>query len=137
MPRSNREPQQGKRRHRVMTAEIRKQLPKLYTQENRGGESLAVLKVFSPLTRFRFYALEFDGVDTLFGFTVSALGPDCDELGYASLNKLLTMERLGMPLIERDTSWQPTKTNQIKEWKEWSAKHLQTTVVDDEWVNAR
>ena len=52
--------------------------------------------------------LEFDGEDTLFGYMVSPLGPDCDELGYASLAELAGVRnRMGLG-IERDLYWDPT-----------------------------
>lgn len=51
---------------------------------------------------------------TLFGYCISPLGPDCDELGYASLAEIESVRnRLGLGL-ERDTSFRPTTLGEIK-----------------------
>jgi hypothetical protein len=62
-----------------------------------------VLKLFDPCGRFTFYVTDIaeDG-DTLFGFTVSPLGPDCDEWGYASLREIASIRNKFGLGIERD-----------------------------------
>jgi len=54
------------------------------------------LLLFDPCGRCTFYILEGsrqpDGDLLLFGFCRSALGPDCDELGYSSLRELVSVK---------------------------------------------
>ena len=97
------EPNQGLRRHKLMTAEIRAALPALYTQDGKGDEATAHVKFFSPYSGYTFYVTEFDGDDTLFGwggFTGT------QEWGYASINELASTTVFGqVPAIERDCHW--------------------------------
>lgn len=92
----------------LLTKENRKALPALYsTDSTPEGEKMAVVKLFDPCGRFTLYVVEFDQADTLFGYTISPLGPDCDEYGYASLSELASVKnRLGLG-IERDRHFTP------------------------------
>jgi hypothetical protein len=51
----------------LMTQEIRRLLPPLYSQESKGGKAVALLKLFTPDSSFTYYATEYDGEDTFFG----------------------------------------------------------------------
>jgi hypothetical protein len=100
----------------LIPKEIEAILPKLYSQENV-PDPVAVLKFFDPCGRYTLYVLEGsrqqDGDLLLFGFCVSPLGPDCDELGYATLSQL---EGIRGPLglgIERDLYFKPMPLSQI------------------------
>jgi Protein of unknown function (DUF2958) len=77
----------------------------LGSQEGQLEDALVVVKLFHPASRFTFYVTEGseepDGDWMLFGYTVSALGKDCDEWGYGSLLELQKVETLGLPM-ERD-----------------------------------
>jgi hypothetical protein len=99
---------------KLLTAAIRKQLPKLYSGEDiPAEEKVAVVKFFDPCGRATFYMTEFDGEDRFFGYCVSPLGSDCDEWGYSSLAELSAIRnRMGLG-IERDTSFKPTKMGDI------------------------
>lgn len=110
-----REPQEGKRRHKLMPKEIRDKLPKLGAQDGKGGEAMVYLKLFTPMGRMTLYVTEFDGEDTLFGFMVSPLGADCDEWGYASFRELAEVNRFGMPAVERDCYWAERRVEDIPE----------------------
>ena len=99
----NKEQYQGLRRHKLMPAAIRKSIPELYAQDGKGMDAIVHLKLFGP-GRFTLYVTEFDGEDTLFGYVVSPLGADCDELGYSSLSELASVWT-GYPSIERDCYW--------------------------------
>ena len=91
-----------------MSNEAAKSLPQLGVQDGKGDEATAYVKLFSPYGRFTMYVTEFDGDDTLFGYTVSPLGPDCDEWGYGSLRELAEAKAFGsVPAIERDCYWTP------------------------------
>lgn len=97
----------GKRRHKLMTVEVAKALPAIGSTEGDGDDAVIGAKFFSPFGRYTFYATEFDGEDTLFGYCVSPLGADCDEWGYASLTELaeatVSIGRFpAVPAVERD-----------------------------------
>lgn len=96
---------------KLITKEIQGLLPALYTNEERDPTEIKVpLKIFDPSGRYTFFVTEFDGEDTLFGYCVSPLGPDCDELGYASLSEIQSVRnRLGIGM-ERDIHWNPETT---------------------------
>lgn len=95
---------------KLLTKAIASKLPKMYETENvPTEEKVLAVKFFDPAGRGTWYGVEFDSKDTFFGFTVSPLGPDCDEWGYFSLKELETVRnRFGLG-IERDLFWQPTK----------------------------
>lgn len=95
----------------LMPEEIRRLLPPLYANEDKKPSEIKVpLKLFDPSGRGTWYITEFDGKDIMFGFCVSPLGPDCDELGYMSLQEMsevVTRFNLG---IERDIFWDSETT---------------------------
>ncbi len=108
------EPHQGLRRHKMMTEEIRKRLPKLYETENTPiEEKMAQVKYFSPYNGWRWYAVEFDGEDTFFGLVE---GFEV-EWGYFSLSEIMSVALAGntLPAVERDISFQPTSMKEIEE----------------------
>lgn len=95
----------------LLTEEIKRLLPPLYANEDRNKADIKVpLKIFDPGGRFTFYATEYDGEDTLFGFCRSPLGEDCDELGYASLVELQSVKNTFGIGMERDINWNPETT---------------------------
>lgn len=86
----------------LLTKALRAQLPPLYTTEHQ-PDPLVVCKFFLPASNWTWYAIEFDGVDTFFGF-VDGLEP---ELGYFRLAELTSLRgQLGLP-VERDLYFQP------------------------------
>lgn len=96
---------------KLLTKENRKQLPKLYAQENAGEEAIAYVKFFTPDSNWTWYVLEFDGEDTFFGLVDGF----STELGYFSLLELSTVRgKLGLP-IERDMYYTPETLKTIKE----------------------
>ena len=84
---------------KLLTKEIRRKLPKLYTNENKKPEDTQVIvKFFDPCGSWTWYVTEFDGEDRFFGFV---RGFEC-ELGYFSLSELESVKGpLGIG-IERD-----------------------------------
>jgi Protein of unknown function (DUF2958) len=89
---------------KLLTKEIIERLPPLGSQEERGLDALAVVKFFFPDFHWTWYATEFDGKDTFFGYVVG----DVPELGFFSLLELMTTRgKLGSP-IERDRFFEPT-----------------------------
>ena len=99
---------------RLLPKKIAALLPPLYSTESTPlDEKIAVVKFFGG-SRGSWYGIEFDGVDLFFGYIVSPLGPDCDELGYFSLSELAKMrfKPFGLP-IERDLYFSPSKMSKI------------------------
>ncbi len=107
----SREPLEGVRKHKLMPASLRKQIPKLYSQENE-SDPMVRAKFFSPYSRYTLYVLEFDGEDTIFGYVT---GLAYDELGYSSFNELANLNRNGLPLIERDRYFTPKRLSKVKD----------------------
>ena len=94
---------------KLLTEEIRKKLPPLYSQDGLGGKAVAHLKMFTPSAGWTWYATEYDGEDTFFGL----VDGHEKELGYFSLSELQKVRGpLGLP-IERDLYWQPKTLEEI------------------------
>jgi hypothetical protein len=100
-----REPNRGTRRHKLLTKEIEKRIPKLYSQENAKDPQVAV-KFFSPYSNWTWYATEGERTeDGDFRFFGLVDGFE-KELGYFSLNELASATfrfgRIEVPAVERD-----------------------------------
>ena len=94
---------------KLLTKALRKQLPPLYATEGE-ADPLVICKFFTPDAGWTWYAIEFDGDDTFYGF-VDGLFP---ELGYFSLSELLSIRgKLGLP-IERDCYFRPCHLSEIQ-----------------------
>ena len=94
---------------KLITEELRKALPPLYSQENE-KDPMVICKFFLPATKWTWYAIEFDGDDLLFGY----IAGEFPELGYVSLSEL---EKLDGPFglgVERDLYFEPTRLSEIK-----------------------
>jgi Protein of unknown function (DUF2958) len=104
----------GLRKHKMLTGADVKALPPLGSQDGKGDQAIAPVKYFCPFGRMTLYVTEFDGEDTLFGYMVSPLGPDCDEWGYSSLAELAEMTIFGgVPAIERDCYFEPKSVAEL------------------------
>jgi hypothetical protein len=100
-----------------LTQGDRAALPPLYSQDGKGMEANAHVKFF--LGSWTWYATEFDGEDTFFGYVESGLGLICDELGYFSLSELQSVRgQFGLP-VERD---------------DWFVPAPLSTLVRDKWA---
>jgi hypothetical protein len=94
---------------KLLTQELRRKLPKLYSQENE-TDPIIVCKFFTPDAGWTWYAIEFDGKDTFFGYVVG-IEP---ELGYFTLSELAEVRGvLGLP-VERDLWFRPIKLSEVK-----------------------
>jgi len=94
---------------KLLTNELRRKLPPLYAAEHE-EDPLVICKFFTPDSSWTWYAIEFDGDDTFFGF-VEGLE---NELGYFSLSELESVRGpLGLP-IERDLYFPPCRLSQVK-----------------------
>ena len=54
----------------LLTQAIRRKLPPLYANEEKGTDALAIVKFFTPDSSWTWYASEFDGDDLFFGLAV-------------------------------------------------------------------
>ena len=83
----------------LMPDELRAKFPQLYANEGREPKDIKVIaKYFDPTSAWTWYATEFDGNDTFFGYVVGFER----ELGYFSLMELQSARcRFGLK-IERD-----------------------------------
>lgn len=94
---------------KLLTKELRKKIPKLYSQENI-KDPLVRCKFFTPDSSWTWYVLEFDGEDTFFGL-VDGLET---ELGYFSLIELQSIKgKLGLG-IERDLYFEEKPLSQVR-----------------------
>jgi len=95
---------------KLLTQALLRQLPKLYAQDTKGDDAIAYCKFFTPDAHWTWYATEFDGDDTFFGYVVG----DFPELGYFSLSELKQIRGcLGLP-VERDRFFRPTPLRELK-----------------------
>jgi hypothetical protein len=84
---------------KLLTKEIKKKLPALYSQENKKPEDVKVIvKFFDPMGAWTWYATEYDGKDTFFGYV---RGHEA-ELGHFALSDLVSISRYRRLGIERD-----------------------------------
>jgi hypothetical protein len=98
--------------HQLMTDEVRKTLPELYSNEENETEPTAHVKYFHPLSGWTWYGSEFDGEDILYGLVI---GHEI-EYGYFSLSELENIGKDGKTLpIERDLHHQPKTLKELKE----------------------
>ena len=96
-------------KQKLMTSQIRKLLPPLYTQENEKDPTVYV-KFFNPYGAGTWLVTEFDGRDTMFGYVMGLGG---NEWGYISLRELEQLpaiiggKRMPFQGIERDAWFKP------------------------------
>jgi hypothetical protein len=105
------------RKQNLMTSQIKKLLPPLYSQENE-KDPIVYAKFFYAYGAGTWLATEFDGRDTFFGAVNLGHGW---ELGYFSLRELESIEAQmggrkirGLQGIERDTSFRPMPLSRAK-----------------------
>lgn len=103
---------------KLLTQEIRKKLPPLYSQDGKGGKAVAYIKYFTPDSSYTFFATEGgpiqneNGNEVDFHFFGLVKG-QFKELGYVSLKELEEARGpRGLP-IERDLYWQPKTLEEI------------------------
>src|SRR6266545_654014 len=98
---------------KLLTNELRKQLPPLYSQE-QVADPMVICKFFYPDFSWTWYAIEFDGNDLFFGLVAGFE----NELGYFSLSELESNRgRFGLP-IERDLWFTPTPLSEVRKLHE-------------------
>lgn len=96
---------------KLLTKAIIKSLPPLGSTSEQ-ADPTARVKFFNPCGAATWYATEFDGADTFFGW--ATLQPGCGELGYFSLSELASFR--GPPFglgIERDLYFDPRPLSEV------------------------
>jgi len=84
---------------KLLTEELKKKFPKLGANAGKDPEEIEVIaKFFDPTSSWTWYAIEFDGKDTFFGFVRGFE----NELGYFSLKELESIKGPFGLGIERD-----------------------------------
>ncbi len=98
---------------KLITEELKKQIPKLYSQEEKGENAIAYCKFFTPDSSFTWYVTESsdDNEETMFFGLVDGLNT---ELGYFSLEQLKSVRGPFGLAVERDLHFQPTSLAEIK-----------------------
>ena len=100
----------GSRTMKLLTEQIKKQIPALYAQDGKGDDAIAYVKFFTPDAHITWYATEFNP-DT--GEFFGMVEGDVSELGYFSLKGLeIASGPLGLP-VERDLYFKPTRIGDL------------------------
>ena len=89
----------------LLTKEILRKLPPLYSQDGKGKEATVHVKFFFPAGAATWYATEYDPEDKLF-FGWADLTGQTGEFGYFSLTELESVKVRGLG-IERDLHFKP------------------------------
>lgn len=104
---------------KLLTKEIEKVIPALYSTENTKLEDkIAICKFFTPWSNWTWYVTEGekqeDGDYLFFGYVVGFE----KEFGYFTLSELESIKgRFGLK-IERDRSFRPTKFSNLSDYTE-------------------
>jgi len=103
---------------KLLTQELRKKLPPLYSQESKGGKAVAYLKYFTPDSGFTYWITEGSAVNDENGREVdfqffALVEGQFKEFGYVNLSELESVNGpMGLP-IERDLYWKPKTLEEI------------------------
>ena len=103
---------------KLLTAEVRKKLPPLQSQDGEGGKAVAQVKFFMPDGGWSWWAVEGSAVKDSQGREVDfhffgLVQGIVKELGYFSLSELESVRgALGLP-VERDLYWHPKTLEEI------------------------
>lgn len=103
---------------KLLTEEIKKQLPALYsTEQIPCDEKICIAKFFNPCGSWTWYAVEYDPTDKIFFGWVKG---DFPEWGPFSLEELQNYKGpLGIG-IERDRFFTPKKMKDIEDYKKYN-----------------
>ena len=93
---------------KLLTAELRKQLPALGTTANQADPTI-VCKFFTPDSSWTWYAIEFDGDDTFYGL-VDGFEQEFGSFSLAELENL--RGPMGLP-VERDLYFKPAPASKF------------------------
>lgn len=102
---------------KLLTKALTKALPPLYSQE-KVADPIVHAKFFAPWGMATWWATEFDGEDTFFGFALLN-DPSLAELGYFSLSELQAVKGPFGLGIERDIHFTPQPLSVAKAVAGW------------------
>jgi hypothetical protein len=95
---------------KLLTEEIRRRLPKLgATGDTPLQDRIAQVKFFTPDAGWTWYAVEFDGADTFWGYVIGAER----EFGAFTLSELESVEGPFGLRVERDLYFRPTPLREL------------------------
>ena len=103
---------------KLLTEEIRRKLPPLYSQDGKGSKAVAYLKFFTPDSGFSWWITEGSPITDKSGAEVDfqffgLVEGQFKELGYVNLSELESVNGpMGLP-IERDLYWKPKTLQEI------------------------
>jgi Protein of unknown function (DUF2958) len=92
----------------LLSKELRQQLPPLYSRE-KVKNPMVVCKFVLPNTGWKWYAIEFDGSDTFYGYVIGQY----KECGYFRLSELEYLDGLFGSSVELDKNFKPTKLSKV------------------------
>ena len=95
-----------------MTKALEERFAKIGRQE-KVEDPVVIVKFFNPTGRGTWFASEYNPKEKLFFGYVSLFGDFCDEWGYFSLEELESHKGLLGLGIERDLSFEETKSSEI------------------------
>lgn len=104
---------------KLLTKEIRKNLPKLYSQDGKGDKAIVHVKFFTPWSFWTWYVtegepvLDEDGNEIDFEFFGWVEGLE-NEYGYFTMNQIQSVRGPGGLRIERDKFFVPKPIKEIK-----------------------
>ena len=100
---------------KLSTREIEFKAPAFNSQEDKSTtEIMVVAKFFNPCGAGTWYMTEYDPKQRMgFGWVTLGFGPECDELGYFSIDELESIEGPLKIGIERDIHWQPRPLSEV------------------------
>lgn len=88
-----------------------RQLPRLYSTENVPAAD-KIIHMHFFLGSSDWFAVEYDGEDTFFGFAIVNDDEANAEWGYFSLSELAAINFLGFE-IDRDVYWKPVRAGDV------------------------
>lgn len=90
---------------KLMTKAIEKKAPRLYEQEDKGGDAIVYAHFFSCFSNWDWYMTEYDPESRLCFGLVKGFAT---EYGYFSIDEMEGINRSkGFNIIERDLYWEP------------------------------
>jgi len=94
---------------KLLTEDIKKNLPEIGSTDGQGLEAVVQVKFFTPDSSWTWFATEFDGQDTFYGYVDGLAG----EFGYFSLSELESVEGPMGLKIERDIVFEPVPLKEV------------------------
>jgi len=98
---------------KLLPKNIRNKLPEIDSTQY-GKDPKVFCKFFLPMTKWSWYATEFDGEDLFFGYVVG----DYRELGYFRLSELMSIEGPYGLAVERDLYFDSQPLSEVKKLHE-------------------